>query len=1061
VDLIEMAVAINGIETVELLGSADPVAAQAVRFRGHRPVFERSASQPAFVNGVEGVIFGTASSGPGSVIRLDSASTADALAARQRGQRVLIVIDSSGNVVAGVPAAPVNTVLPVVSGTLNVGQTLSSTTGTWTGSPAPTYTYQWQSDTAGNGTYANIGGATSSTYLLTSGEQTDRMRVIVTATNASGAVSATSAATTAIQAELTAPVNTVAPAISGTATEGQTLTATTGTWTGNPTPTYAYQWQSDTAGNGTFVNISGATASTYLLTSNEVGNDVRVRVTATNSQGVVSANSTETAAVGALGSEPDWVLSDAVIDIDFAESTAWNGTASVAPTSLITCTRAQTVSSYGTSFNGTRVAFAANTARISDRGLLVESARQNICLQSENLNSGWTKTNLTTTSLGLLADNRTWWRLTNNAVDDFHSLARTITLTAAQHAFSWLVKANTYQFVYLDVFDTATGSNGAGCGFDLNAGTADTAYTYGSGFTNAQGFIEAVGSGIYKISLVFTAPAGSAELALYPSPEEGGATSYPGGDAASVDVTSPQVELGDHASSYIPTTTTAVTRNADVVKTNNITWLNASAGSLYAEGSPQYSSPGSGSNLPTLVSLDDNTIGDRIQIRREDDADKRCNVIAVDGGATQVEVTGNVATWTTSEWHKVAVGYEANDYRAAFDGSLTAADTAATVPTVTQCQLGAGPGGQALNGHLRRFAYAPTRLDDVTLQIWTYVDDAPPVNTELPEIDGNVASDPSLAATDGVWLGDPSGYTYQWERDGVEIPGAIASSYDITGDDVGTTLSVVVTAINAFGETAAESLATSTIPASTPVNTVVPVITGGSPTPAPGEVLIASTGTWTGVPTPTFTYQWRAGVGGTTVISGATGSTYQLTADESGDIITVAVTATNSAGNATAVSVSVGPVAAAADVTAPLLTDFTMTRLTTTTASLEITTNEGTGTIYFVRVADGAAAPSAAQIKAGLNGSGAAALWSQNVALSTIETWNTGLTGLTAATPYDVYAMHEDAAGNQSLVAMANLNAAPGAGGDVRAFLLGGFYIVEENVARSYNATGTYFVGAA
>jgi hypothetical protein len=52
------------------------------------------------------------------------------------------------------------------------------------------------------------------------------------------------------------PVNTVAPAVSGTATVGQTLSSTTGTWTGLPTPTFTYQWQR--AGS----NISGATSST-------------------------------------------------------------------------------------------------------------------------------------------------------------------------------------------------------------------------------------------------------------------------------------------------------------------------------------------------------------------------------------------------------------------------------------------------------------------------------------------------------------------------------------------------------------------------------------------------------------------------------------------------------------------------------------------------------------------------------------------------------------------------------------------------------------------------------
>jgi hypothetical protein len=40
--------------------------------------------------------------------------------------------------------APVNTVLPVISGSTVVGQTLATTSGTWTGFPAPTFTYQWQ-----------------------------------------------------------------------------------------------------------------------------------------------------------------------------------------------------------------------------------------------------------------------------------------------------------------------------------------------------------------------------------------------------------------------------------------------------------------------------------------------------------------------------------------------------------------------------------------------------------------------------------------------------------------------------------------------------------------------------------------------------------------------------------------------------------------------------------------------------------------------------------------------------------------------------------------------------
>lgn len=80
-----------------------------------------------------------------------------------------------------------------------------------------------------------------------------------------------------------APVNTVAPAITGTAQEGQTLTCSTGTWSGSPT--YTYQWKR----NGS--NIGSATNSTYLLVNADVGQSILCTVTATNALGSSNANS--------------------------------------------------------------------------------------------------------------------------------------------------------------------------------------------------------------------------------------------------------------------------------------------------------------------------------------------------------------------------------------------------------------------------------------------------------------------------------------------------------------------------------------------------------------------------------------------------------------------------------------------------------------------------------------------------------------------------------------------------------------------------------------------------
>lgn len=94
-----------------------------------------------------------------------------------------------------------------------------------------------------------------------------------------------------------APVNTVIPTISGSMVQGQVLTATTGTWTGFPTPTYTYQWQRCDASGLSCSNIGSATSSTYTLVVGDVGSTIVVVVTATNTAGTPTAVSVATAVV--------------------------------------------------------------------------------------------------------------------------------------------------------------------------------------------------------------------------------------------------------------------------------------------------------------------------------------------------------------------------------------------------------------------------------------------------------------------------------------------------------------------------------------------------------------------------------------------------------------------------------------------------------------------------------------------------------------------------------------------------------------------------------------------
>ncbi|WP_327308906.1 hypothetical protein OG730_39970 [Streptomyces sp. NBC_01298] len=162
--------------------------------------------------------------------------------------------------------APIrSTAAPTVGGTAVVGGKVTATTGSW--SPvADSHTYQWQADGK------TITGATSASYTLPSTLQGKQLTVVVTARKAGHpTVKATSAA---VLVKGVAPKATTAPTLTGTAKVGRVLTLSRGTWT--PTPTsYTYKWYAD----GKL--ITGATKSTFTLTSAQRGKRITVKVTAT------------------------------------------------------------------------------------------------------------------------------------------------------------------------------------------------------------------------------------------------------------------------------------------------------------------------------------------------------------------------------------------------------------------------------------------------------------------------------------------------------------------------------------------------------------------------------------------------------------------------------------------------------------------------------------------------------------------------------------------------------------------------------------------------------------
>jgi hypothetical protein len=188
-----------------------------------------------------------------------------------------------------------------------VGQRLTTTNGTWSGSQPIAFTYQWTRCGKDGGkpdasNCTTIAGATATSYVLSAAEAGFRIRVRVTATNGSGAQTATSNPTAVVAGS--APVNSRTPTVTGSLVEGQTVTVNPGAWSGTAPITYSYQWLRCNTSGGACASISGATATQYRLTQADVGHKIRVNVTGRNAVGskmVVSAESGTVAAAGPAG----------------------------------------------------------------------------------------------------------------------------------------------------------------------------------------------------------------------------------------------------------------------------------------------------------------------------------------------------------------------------------------------------------------------------------------------------------------------------------------------------------------------------------------------------------------------------------------------------------------------------------------------------------------------------------------------------------------------------------------------------------------------------------------
>ena len=221
------------------------------------------------------------------------------------GETVPVRIAQGSAVVVEPPANTAPTGLPTVSGTPQVGETLTASTDAIAdadGQQNAAYAYQW---IANNGMAdADITGATGTTYTPVDGDAGKTIKVRVTFTDDGGTqeslVSIATEAVAAAQVVNTAPAG--SPSITGTPQVGETLTAATSAITdadGLDGVTYRYQWLADG------VAIASASGVTYTPVAADKGKVITVRVTFTDDGGTQEALvSAPTVAVAAKPNSP-------------------------------------------------------------------------------------------------------------------------------------------------------------------------------------------------------------------------------------------------------------------------------------------------------------------------------------------------------------------------------------------------------------------------------------------------------------------------------------------------------------------------------------------------------------------------------------------------------------------------------------------------------------------------------------------------------------------------------------------------------------------------------------
>ena len=384
------------------------------------------------------------------------------------------------------------------------------------------------------------------------------------------------------------------------------------------------------------------------------------------------------------------------LSLDLAFATDKTLTARKGPTP--TFTRASTATFVGS--NGLIQSATINTPRfdydpvtLACKGLLIEESRSNSVLNSD-LYLTSTPTNITATTItGTSVTGSSQIRelsLTSSGVATGVQANLTGTGTGTKTISVFIKKPTSNAAPYFTIGFASSGIQYAGIQLTMSGASpvVSVTSTPATGFSVVSSSIEEFPNGWYRVSVVASGVPSSCFLTLYPSNAVWNGTSdirqtLVASGTNLIYIFGAQVELGSFPTSYIPTTTTALTRSADVcsITGGDFTgFWNQSAGTLVQvfEASPN-------TNTTYVAASDGNIAANSVHI----DNDTGLMRSVYYSGSSIVATLNLGAVGTVGSVNKVATAYSVNDFAASRNGGSVVTDTSGALPIgLSQMNIG-------------------------------------------------------------------------------------------------------------------------------------------------------------------------------------------------------------------------------------------------------------------------------------------------------------------------------------------------------------------------------------